>query len=97
MFGPEAYVAAPAEKFFAPGPQGIELDALSVYPSDPPGAADGPSPTSHGNGFVNTGLLDADGASPFPRAASVTFSNAGQLRVHLHGARPFMKGTITVP
>ena len=36
---------------------------------------------------LNTGLLDADARSPLPRSGAVTFSTAGQLRVHLHGAR----------
>ena len=95
VFGPEPYVTALAETFFLPGPEGIALGAQSVYPSDPPGSPTIHSPTSHGNGFVNTGILDADGASPFPPSASVTFSTPGSYPF-ICTVHPFMQGTITV-
>ena len=94
VFGPTDYVNGLAESFFAPGPQGIALDAMSVYPSEPgPVTVNG---TSHGNGFANTGVLDADAASPFPASASVTFSTPGTYAYicTVHG--PDMKGTIQV-
>ena len=91
VFGPADYVAALAEKFFGP-----VVDAQSVYPSDPPGSPLTVTPTSHGNGFANTGLLDADGASPFPASGTVTFSTPGTYAYicTVHG--PFMSGSITV-
>ncbi len=88
VFGPDDYVAALAEKFFGP-----TLDPQSVYPSDPPPLTH--TPTSHGNGFLNTGILDADGATPFPASAAVTFSTPGSYKF-ICTVHPFMTGTITV-
>ena len=88
VFGPDDYLAALGEKFFGPS-----LDPQSVYPSEP-----GPpthAPAIHGNGFLNTGLLDADAATPFPSSAAVTFSTPGAYRF-ICTVHPFMTGTITV-
>jgi plastocyanin len=50
----------------------------------------------HGNGFVNTGMLDDVKSTPLPKSASVTFSRPGtyQFFCIVHGAE--MKGQITV-
>jgi plastocyanin len=76
------------------GPTGV--NAQAVYPSDPP---TGPLPpydgTNHGNGFLNSGVLDNIGASPLPNVARVAFSKAGtyafECVVHEN-----MVGTVTV-
>jgi plastocyanin len=94
VFGPEAFLAETAARFISPGAQGIAYDPLSVYPSDQGALSyDG---ANHGNGFLNTGLLDADPRSSFPDSASVTFAKAGSYAFicTVHG--PTMKGRIDV-
>jgi plastocyanin len=91
-FGPEAYAAELAQAFI--GPAG--LDARTVYPSEPFGTQLVVNGTSHGNGFVNTGMLDDVKASPLPKSNTVTFSKPGTYQYYciVHGAD--MKGTVTV-
>lgn len=71
------------------------IDQSGVYPSDKPGAPVGLTPTLHGNGFWNSGVLDTASASPIPAANQVTFSTPGTYTYYclIH---PFMKGTVTV-
>jgi plastocyanin len=92
-FGDPTYLQGLIAGFIAPGPTGVALDPRTVYPSDPALVLDG---TNHGNGFVNTGLLDTDPNTPFPAKASITFAKAGTYEYVcvVHG--PEMKGTITV-
>jgi plastocyanin len=91
-FAPEAYAKELAQAFI--GPAG--LDARTVYPSEPPTTPLVVGGTSHGNGFVNTGLLDDDKATPMPKSTTVSFSKPGTYQYYciVHGAE--MKGTITV-
>jgi plastocyanin len=94
-FGPPAFVAGVAQKFFPAGPTD-PFGSEAVYPSDPPGTAVTVTPTSHGNGFVNSGALKDRGVpDPLPRKFTVTFPTAGvyQYSCLIH---PEMKGTITV-
>lgn len=90
-FGPDDYLVALAKAFEE------SFDATTVYPSDPPTGApivfDG---TNHGNGFANTGVMDTDAASPFPKSAQITFTKPGSYKYicTVHG--PFMSGTLTV-
>ena len=42
------------------------------------------TPTLHGNGFWNSGVLDASSATPLPRSNTVTFGAAGDVRLLLH-------------
>ena len=71
------------------------IDPQALYPSDAPGQVPSISPTSHGNGFWNSGFLDVNSASPLPDASSVRFDTPGTYRfvclIH-----PFMKGSVTV-
>jgi plastocyanin len=92
MFGPEAYAQQLAQSFL--GPNGI--DPFTLYPSEAPGTALVVNGTSHGNGFVNTGMLDDVAATPLPKSATVTFTKPGTYTYYciVHGAE--MKGTITV-
>jgi plastocyanin len=72
------------------------IDPAGVYPSDPPPA--GPAkltPTLHGNGFWNSGVLDAVNASALPAANSVTFAAAGTYKLYCL-VHPFMVGTVVV-
>jgi plastocyanin len=74
------------------------LDPRATYPSDPPGTIAALTPTFHGNGFWNSGVLDEDAATPntlLPSFRQVTFASPGTYQVFclIH---PFMHGTITV-
>jgi plastocyanin len=91
-FAPNDYAQELAGAFI--GPNG--LDARTVYPSEPFGSPLVVNGTSHGNGFVNTGMLDAVKASPLPQSATVNFSTPGTYQYYciVHGAE--MSGTITV-
>ena len=72
-----------------------QIDPQGVYPSNPPGAVPIITPTVHGNGFWNTGVLDGLKASPPPVSSQVTFGAPGTYTYYclIH---PFMKGTVTV-
>ena len=52
-------------------------------------------PTSHGNGFANTGALDRDPTTRLPATERIDFTTPGtyhfQCLIH-----PFMHGTIVV-
>ena len=87
---PNSYLGKLASSFEAP-----VIDPAGVYPSDTPGAPAALTPTSHGNGFWNSGALDAISASPLPNASAVTFSAPGTYTFYclIH---PFMHGTVTV-
>lgn len=53
------------------------LDPRAVYPSDPGSALASITPTSHGNGFWSSGVLDTDKASPVPASSRVSFGAPG--------------------
>jgi plastocyanin len=91
-FAPEAYAKELAQTFI--GPTGV--DPRTVYPSEPPTTALVVGGTNHGNGYVNTGLLDDVKSTPLPKSATVSFSKPGTYQYYciVHGAE--MKGTITV-
>ena len=101
--GPEAYVKALADGFFGPDPSNpyavppvLVLNPTAAYPSDPPPAFPPYTGANHGNGFINTGILDPDSKSPQPKEAAITFTKAGTYTYYclVHGAE--MKGTVTV-
>lgn len=91
-FGPKAYVDQVEKTFNGPtdAPEG-------TLPSDPPGTAVSESPTTHGNGFLNSGVLFDPGHKNAPGAGSftVTFPTAGvySYRCLIHSQ---MRGSITV-
>lgn len=87
---PGSYLAEIEKAFNSPaGSQ------LVFYPSDQPGAPANLTPTLHGNGFWNSGTLDASSAVPGPPANSVRFAAAGTYQffcmIHIQ-----MRATITV-
>ncbi len=87
---PNSYLSIIAASFFSPQfvPQG-------VYPSQPFGAVASLTPTSHGNGFWNSGALDVVASSPQPASASVTFSAPGTYQFYCM-VHPQMHGTVIV-
>jgi plastocyanin len=92
-FGPEDYIGEQIKTFF--GEDGT-LNPFVTYRSEQPGAPITFDGANHGNGFVNTGIIDANPASAFPSKETVTFTKAGTYTYYcvVHG--PDMKGTITV-
>jgi plastocyanin len=91
-FGPEDFIGGLAQSFF--GPQGV--DPMTAYPSDPPGTPLVYDGANHGNGYLNTGILDREAATPQPASATVTFAKPGTYEYYcvVHGAE--MKGTVRV-
>jgi plastocyanin len=88
---------------FAPKPYldampflGPVLSPFVVYRSEAPGTAVSFDGANHGNGYFNTGVLDADEKSPFPSSDSVTFTKAGTYTFYcaVHGND--MSGQIVV-
>lgn len=86
---PNSYLGQLAASFESP-----TLDPRASYPSEPPGTLASYSSTLHGNGFWNTGVLDAV-QSPPPPSGSVTFGQAGSF-TFICLIHPFMKGTVIV-
>jgi plastocyanin len=87
---PNSYLGKLAASF-----QGVSIDPIALYPSDAPGSPSAVTPTAHGNGFWNSGILDSDAASPQPAAGSVRFDAPGTYTFYclIH---PFMKATVNV-
>jgi plastocyanin len=90
MTEPSSYLGKLAGSMESPQP-----DPAVLYPSDPFGTVGTLSPTSHGNGFWNSGAIDASSATPIPLSNSVTFTTAGTYQFYclIH---PFMHGTVKV-
>jgi plastocyanin len=87
---PASFIGKLAASLEAPVP-----DAAALYPSNPPPAAAAFGPTTHGNGFWNSGFLDVFSATPSPVASAVTFTTAGTYTYYCL-VHPFMKGTVVV-
>jgi hypothetical protein len=99
-FGPPAYLQAVAKAFVMPvpsraGPPTLVFNPQIAFPSDPPPALPPYDGTAHGNGFLNTGVLDGDPHSPQPSSAKVTFAKAGTYGF-ICLVHPFMHGTVVV-
>jgi plastocyanin len=97
-FGPEKLRARIEKNFVAPQGKRLLLEPLGGFPSEPQGSPiaqyDG---TSHGNGYLNAGILNPRGApaQAGPQTFRVTFTKAGTYHyecvIHEH-----MDGTIVV-
>jgi plastocyanin len=87
---PATFIGKLAASIRAPVP-----DPAALYPSDPPPAAAAFGPTTHGNGFWNSGILDALGATPPPVANAVTFTTPGTYTYYCL-VHPFMKAQVVV-
>jgi plastocyanin len=76
------------------GPTGI--NPIAAYPSDPPPALPPYTGANHGNGFLNTGVLDNDAASTtIANASRITFSTPGTFKL-ICIVHPGMDATVTV-
>jgi plastocyanin len=85
------YLTTLAKTFQGIGP----FDPRAVWPSDPPTATAALSPTTHGNGFWNSGVMDTVKGGPLPPSGKLTFNTPGTYHYYclIHTN---MKGTITV-
>jgi plastocyanin len=102
-FGPEDYLKPIGQTFIAPdssapqnGPPTLVINPLAAYPSDPPTAVPAYDGTNHGNGFLNSGIIDDDSKTPFPRTFAASFTKPGTY-VYIclvHG--PDMNGKVNV-
>jgi plastocyanin len=89
-FGPAGYLTALSNSSSDAATQQTD------YPSSDP--ALGPiqlTPTSHGNGFANTGWLERDPTGPFPSTEKIQFSTPGTYHF-ICLIHSFMTGTIVV-
>lgn|GEM_PF-794507 len=73
----DATFLAPLPGTGTSGPPTLALDPKWAYPSDAPGTPVVLDGTNHGNGFVNSGVLDGSSATPFPQKTTVSFSQPG--------------------
>jgi plastocyanin len=90
---PTSYLGQIAGSFQGPGP----FDPRAAYPSEPSGsAAASLTPTFHGNGFWNSGVLDRSTTTPtLPTGNSVKFAAPGTYNFYCM-IHPFMHGTVKV-
>jgi plastocyanin len=99
-FGPASYLQNLASAFVVPapnpaGPPTLVFNGQLGLPSDTPPAPPPYDGTNHGNGFLNTGVLDGNPRSPRPSATTVKFSKAGTYSF-ICLIHPFMHGTVVV-
>lgn len=77
------------------GPPTFAFGPKWVYPSEKPGTAISYDGTNHGDGFLNSGVLDGDAKTPFPQKMTLSFGKAGTYTFFC-AIHPFMTGKITV-
>jgi plastocyanin len=98
-FGPADYLKATEEKSLTPDmsttPPTLVFSPLVAFPSDPPPALPLFTGANHGNGFLSTGGLDRNAATPSPGSAQIKFDKAGTYD-YICFIHPFMKGQIVV-
>ncbi len=87
---PSSYLGKLAASLTSPA-----FDPAAVYPSDTPPNPAALTLSSHGNGFWNSGAMDAVSATPLPPASAVQFSQAGTYQFYCM-IHPFMHGTVVV-
>lgn len=99
-FGPAPYTGEIERTLIEPqpagnGPPALQFNPLGAYPSEPPGTPLTYTGTNHGNGFLNSGLLDTDPHTPNPVSVRITFTKPGTFHFEcvIH---PHMDGTISV-
>jgi plastocyanin len=75
-------------------PQGA-INPVAAFPSDPPPILPPYTGVNHGNGFLNSGLLDNVPATPQPNTTRVTFATPGTFHYECT-VHEGMEGTVTV-
>ncbi|HWH95759.1 MAG TPA: hypothetical protein VNT03_18005 [Baekduia sp.] len=76
------------------GPPVIGIDPLAGLRTEPTGTALVDDNATHGNGYVNTGLLDTDPKSAWPDQDTITFTKPGTYK-YLCLLHPEMTGEVT--
>jgi plastocyanin len=71
-FGPKPYLDVHAKNFFGP-----VFEPFVTFRSEAPGTPITFDGANHGNGYVNTGVMDANRSTPLPSSEKVTFTKAG--------------------
>jgi plastocyanin len=99
-FGPADYLKTQADNFIQPDPSTtpptLVFNPLVGFPSDPPPALPPYLGTNHANGFLSTGGLDRDAATPtIGPTSQVKFATAGTFS-YICLIHPDMKGQIVV-
>jgi plastocyanin len=99
-FGPEAYVRQLEQSLITPvpnaaGPPTLQVNPLAFYPSDAPPRLPPFNGRNHGNGFLNSGFMDANPETPLPSEVRIKFTKRG---TYHYGCviHPGMDGTIVV-
>jgi plastocyanin len=99
--GQDAYNDELAANFITPamggaGPPTLLFEPRAAYPSENPAAGQATyAPTTHGNGFLNTGVMDSDPDTPSPESMTVQFTGPGTY-TYICLIHPFMRDTLTV-
>jgi plastocyanin len=90
-FGPKPYLDEHAKRFFGP-----VFEPFVTFRSEAPGSPITFDGANHGNGYVNTGVLDSNPVTAFPKSERITFTKAGTYAYYcaVHGND--MAGEITV-
>jgi plastocyanin len=94
-FGPQKFLEDTANAFVAPVNGALQFNPVIAFPSEAPPAVPSYDGTGHGNGFISTGVLDGDPATPNPTTAKITFTKAGSYPF-ICLIHPFMRGTVVV-
>ena len=71
-FGPKAYLDEHAKNFFGP-----VFEPFVTFRSEAPGTPISFDGANHGNGYANTGVLDTNPVTDFPKSERVTFTKPG--------------------
>jgi plastocyanin len=91
----EATFVGPLPGTGTAGPPTLAIDPKYAYPSEAPGTTVAIDGNNHGDGFVNSGVLDGSAATPFPEKFTVSFSQPGTYS-YFCAIHTFMTGKITV-
>jgi plastocyanin len=98
--GPEAYRKQLEQSLITPvpnaaGPPTFQFNPLDFYSSDAPPRLPAYNGRNHGNGFLNTGFMDANSKTPIPSTMRIKFTKPGTYHYEcvIH---PGMDGTIVV-
>ncbi len=95
-------MTAPIENSFitpvpnSTGPPTLVINPLAAFPSDPPPTLPPYTGSNHRNGFLNSGILDNDRATPqLPNSPTVAFATPGtyHFKSVIH---PNINGTVVV-